>query len=109
MVIRTQTSLTKSEAIASPIIETIDIEFWGIDYVDIPTSFEGLSIQVEAFSNNPKLLNYKEREAKLFKIVSGTMMHYIVAAGCVIGKSHWINEDRLANFSLNYDEVLMKF
>jgi hypothetical protein len=88
---------------------TIDIEFWGIDYLDLPTIFRGISIEIDTFNDCPKLLIHKSNGSKVFKIISEQAICYVVAAGCVVGKSNWMNEDRLDNFSLNYDEVLMKF
>ncbi|MEN9609431.1 MAG: hypothetical protein RLZZ628_245 [Bacteroidota bacterium] len=109
MIIRNQT-YPSVRGETDPICDTIDIEFWGIDYINIPTSFRGIDIQIES---NPSTLlqDYKKKwgGVKIFKIISEKQIYHIIAAGCVVGKSHWVNEDRLSNFSLKYDEVLMKF
>jgi hypothetical protein len=106
MIIRSQI-WSESEAVQVP--TTIDIEFWGVDYLDILTDFKSMDIQIDTFNDCPKLLIHKSNGSKVFKIISEQAICYVVAAGCVVGKSNWMSEDRLTNFYLNYDEVLMKF
>ena len=51
----------------------IDIEFWGVAYLDLPDMFK--------------------------------WAYYIVASGCKVGKNNWLNENRVLNPSLEYDEI----
>lgn len=43
---------------------------------------------------------------KIFEINSGEKKYYIVAANYRIGKNYWINEDRIKDMNLEYDEIL---
>ncbi|MBG6130732.1 hypothetical protein IWQ47_002196 [Aquimarina sp. EL_43] len=86
---------------------TIDIEFWGVRYLDIKTDFSNLVLSQE-LSNIPKrfLSIISEEDLKVFKLESSNETNYVVAAGCLVGKSMWTNEDRLHNIDLSYQEEL---
>lgn len=82
----------------------IDIEFTGVGYLDIPVMLKGISVnKIEEYKKFDK---YSARLGyKIFEIKSDRD-YFIIASSCVVGKNNWINEDRLINPYLHYDEVL---
>jgi hypothetical protein len=84
----------------------IDIEFSGVRYLDLPATFNSIIIQelteniTERFDNYSKNLGYK-----FFEIISDRK-YFVIASNCTIGKNNWLNEDRLINPNLEYDEIL---
>ena len=84
----------------------IDIEFVGVDYLDMPITLQGISIEElkeglpEKFSKYQNSVRYR-----VFQIKSDAN-YYIVAANYLVGKNSWIGEDRMINSSLKYDKIL---
>lgn len=76
---------------------TIDIEFSGVDYMEIESEFILVSIQEKTSYKRPE----KEYELKHNK---GTSI--IRAKSCLIGKSEWIDQHRIDDISLAYPEIL---
>jgi len=88
---------------------TLDIEFWGVKYMDVLIDFEGLIISKEISKIPKKFLEMISIDGlKLYKIESINGVNYIVAEGCLVGRSIWTNEDRLHNPKLKYDEELFE-
>lgn len=86
----------------------IDIEFWGVGYIELPDLLEGISI-VEITEDIPqKLHKYLTSGYKSFEVLSKGVRYYVVAAGCVVGKNNWIDTSRIFNPMLKYSEVLAK-
>jgi hypothetical protein len=85
----------------------IDIEFWGVCYLDLPNILRGVTIEEiqdnvpEKFSKYSSSLGYK-----VFKIKSKGSIFYVLAAGYRVGKNNWGNEDRISNPNLEYDEIV---
>ncbi|MEO0043070.1 MAG: hypothetical protein RL329_2518 [Bacteroidota bacterium] len=104
MILRSQIWLEESQERPN----TIDIEFWGIDYLDLPTLFRGISIEIESAVTCPKGVKHQSKGSKLLKITSEGEVYYVIAAGCIVGTSNWMLRDRLTDLSLKYDEILMK-
>jgi hypothetical protein len=84
----------------------IDIEFAGVDYLDLPMILNGISIEElkenlpEKFSRYQDPLHYR-----VFQIKSDTN-YYVVAANYLVGKNKWIDKDRMIDPFLKYDEIL---
>lgn len=85
----------------------IDIEFVAVAYLDIPNVLNGIEI-TELIDNIPvKLQHYKmDLGFKIFEIKSENNLFYIVAGNYRVGKNSWLNEDRIANMNLEYDEII---
>lgn len=85
----------------------VDIEFWGVGYLDLPDIIRGIKIK-ELKENIPERFNKYLSSVgyKIFEIESEENLFYVVAGGCRIGKNNWDNEDRISNSSLEYDEVV---
>jgi hypothetical protein len=84
----------------------IDIEFVGVDYLDLPSILRGIEIN-ELKENIPEKFNHYSilKGYKVFEIKSDKT-YFIVAANYLVGKNNWVNEDRMLNPTLEYDEIL---
>jgi hypothetical protein len=85
----------------------IDIEFCGVEYLEMPRQLDGLSIAL--MTNAPdRLKQFVSRGPglHLFCLHSKSDVFYIVAAGFQIGTNTWEYATRLENLDLIYDEIL---
>jgi len=86
----------------------VDIEFWGVSYLDLPDIFRGVKIK-ELKQDVPRRLDkyliYKG--ARIFELESEENLFYVVAGGCRVGKNNWVNEDRISNPGLEYREIIV--
>jgi hypothetical protein len=83
----------------------IDIEFWGVTYLDLPDLFNGIKIR-KMEDNIPQKFDKFKNGCEVFEISTDNNNHYIVASGCIVGKNNWINENRILNPYLEYDEII---
>lgn len=90
----------------------IDLEFMFVEFLDIPSNFDSLSITIITQENLPldvknKLGHYR---GYIFELsVNGNYAkHYIVAGSLLIGTNQWVNKDRIFNLNLglNHDNIL---
>lgn len=85
----------------------IDIEFSAVAYLDLPNILKGIEIRELTERIPEKLIHYKnDLEFKIFEIKSENNIFYIVAGNYRIGKNKWLNEDRIVNLNLEYDEII---
>jgi hypothetical protein len=86
---------------------TIDIEFWGVAHMNIPTRFEGLTIRKKDSNNveRMKMLSV-DKDMKCFSLSDGKNEYYVIAAGCIIGASNWGLESRFTDPNLQYDKII---
>ena len=88
----------------------IDVEFWGVSYLNIPDLFEGITIRRNVDTAPQSVLKHCQIGHIVFEIASNKGEHYfIVAAGCRVGKNKWELEDRISNPNLEYDQLLFSF
>ncbi|HTN08243.1 MAG TPA: hypothetical protein VL098_09705 [Flavipsychrobacter sp.] len=86
----------------------IDIEFWGIAYIELPNLFRGIKIRKLVDSIPQKIDKFKSDFGyNVFQITTDDANYYVVAAGCKVGKNNWLNENRVLNPSLEYDEIVI--
>jgi hypothetical protein len=90
----------------------IDLEFWAVSYIDIPTNLYELDIKeitVNELSRdfNQDLLLYN---MKIFEIESKKEKYYIIAGGLLIGKNKWEKQDRIFDYQSNlvHDEIVFQ-
>lgn len=90
----------------------IDIEFWAVTFISIPTFFANLKIAEITESCVPDNINKElyEYNQKVFELQVADCKYYVIAGGLLIGVNRWENEDRISNYDLNleYDDVLVK-
>jgi hypothetical protein len=85
----------------------LDIEFTYVQYMDIPATLI-ISSLTELIINIPEKFHFYNivLKCKVFEVISNDNRYYIVAGSYRIGTNKWINEDRISNMSLAYDEIL---
>lgn len=81
---------------------TIDIEFSGVEFMSVPTSFTLENIQKKKKVNKYSFLT-------TYEIKHDLGISIIEAASCIIGTSKFIVENRLVNSNLDYDEDISEF
>lgn len=85
----------------------IDIEFWGVGYIDLPDILNGVNIYEKTENIPEKYIKYsKSLGFKLFEISSEGKKFYVAAAGYRVGKNNWESENRILNPNLEYDEII---
>jgi len=90
----------------------IDVEFWTVTFVNIPSVLSSLKI-IEILGDelpediSRQFCNYNQ---KIFELQDKNGKYYIIAAGVLIGVNRWENEDRIFNYNLNleHDEIVAK-
>ena len=88
----------------------IDIEFTAVSYIGIPNILEDIRITNLSMHIPSKLIHYKkDLDLNVFEIISKIGKYYIVAGGVRIGINKWGTDDRIANPSLEYDEIIEQF
>ncbi|GAA4321083.1 hypothetical protein GCM10023184_06630 [Flaviaesturariibacter amylovorans] len=85
----------------------VEIEFYGVKYIDLPVIMHGVTID-ELRSNVPR--KFSEHSIggryKVFELQNESNS-YLVASSCIIGKHNWGDEcDRISNPSLVFDEII---
>lgn len=110
LIIRSPLSEERDEKNISDCSVNVDVEFWEVGYMDMPSILDGIEIRVK---NNNIPSKYKvymnARQLGLFEIVSQGKMYYIVAAGCRVGTNTWLVDSRASDFRLEYQDVLATF
>jgi hypothetical protein len=90
----------------------IDLEFWAVSFINIPTTIPNLEISLVAQSVLPDYIaqNYCDHKDKVFEIKADGQSFYIVAAGVLIGRNRWGHKDRIFEFSegLKHDEIIAR-
>ncbi len=78
----------KQALIRSPISsewpKNIDVLFWGVELLYVPTVFGGLHIRTTESVGNAPLPIELSRTSKLFEIQTSGQNAYVVAAGCKV-------------------------
>lgn len=76
-------------------------------YLELPNKLIGVRLQ-KLIDNFPERFNaYRDKPGyNVFEIFSGNHLYYVVAAGCAVGKNNWVNENRVLDPRLEYDEVV---
>lgn len=86
---------------------TIDIEFTGVEYVDIPASLEKIAINI--VEDIPKkFLKFINKNEKVFQISTNSINnYYIIASNLIIGESDWgFDKDKLSDINLEYSNIV---
>ncbi len=90
----------------------IDLEFWAVSYINIPSDLFGISIKEIAEENLPKEISRELliHDMKIFELESGKSKYYVIAGGLLVGKNRWENQDRIFeyNSNLEHDEIIFQ-
>lgn len=89
----------------------IDLEFSFVEYMDVKTTWDSISISIvekESLKSDLKEKLYCY-DGKIFEIKSNQEKSYIVAYSLLIGTNKWGLDDRIFNCRMNleHDEVLV--
>lgn len=91
----------------------IDLEFSFVEYMDIKTIWDSISISIVEKENLTSDLKEKfgSYEGKIFEIESNKEKTYIVAYSVLIGTNKWGLDDRIftCDMNLKHDEILVSF
>lgn len=89
----------------------IDLEFSFVEYMDVKTTWDSISISLVEKENLRSDLKEKfgSYEGKIFEIESNKEKTYIVAYSLLIGTNKWGLDDRIFNnhMNLKHDEILI--
>lgn len=86
---------------------SIDIEFWGVIYLELAAIFEEINIQKIEENVPERFKEYRNKSGcKIFELRSKQSIYYIIASGCRVGKHTWQNENRILNPYLEYEEII---
>ncbi|MBP2616382.1 hypothetical protein [Chryseobacterium jejuense] len=89
----------------------IDLEFSFVEYMDIRTVWDSISVSTVEKENLTSDLKEKfgSYEGKIFEIKSNKEKTYIVAYSLLIGTNKWGLDDRIFNHQMNlkHDEILV--
>ena len=107
LLIRSQMKFPDQEDWNENYTYNIDIEFSTVVYLDLPVVLNGVII-TELFDNFPeRFQDFKLKFGhRIFEIKSEGNSYYIVAGNYRIGTNTWMNEDRIMNANLEYDNVI---
>ncbi|MES2485822.1 MAG: hypothetical protein V4581_07725 [Bacteroidota bacterium] len=88
------------------LVNNIDIEFSGVEYLNMPSFFSGIKVEVllDNIVNFEPYLQWPHD--RVFKIIASEGIFHIIASSCVIGTSSWLGKDRISNPQLKYDLIL---
>jgi hypothetical protein len=88
--------------------DTIDIEFWAVGYIDLPDTLKGIELKLVSKDPLDRFREFLKHDLKLFELKTGMKSHFIIAGGCVVGKSTWdYDKGRFENIGLKYPEVIV--
>ncbi|NML59094.1 hypothetical protein [Chryseobacterium cheonjiense] len=93
------------------ISSNIDIEFWAVSYINIPSDLLGINIREVNEEMLPKEISREllRFDMKIFELKSEESNYYIIAGGILIGKNKWINQDRIFSYSSNLKHDVILF
>ena len=90
----------------------LDIEFWDVTYIGIPSTLNGLILSE---SDGHSLLkgidgNLLKHDRKVFEFQTKNNKYSIIAGGLLVGINKWVNKDRIFNFNQNleHEKVLLR-
>lgn len=106
LIIRGNQTIAEGQDDYHPDDFNVDIEFTGVCYLQMPSSFDGLSISEIGISEKHELASYN---GKIFKLNNETQTGYIVADGFIVGKNKWFGKDRIHDMGLKHDEILAEY
>lgn len=90
----------------------IDLEFWAVSYMNIPTDLLSLSIKEIAAEELPQKINTELLmfDMRIFELESKESKYYIIAGGVLIGENKWENQDRIFSYdsNLKYDKIIFQ-
>ncbi|MPS64243.1 MAG: hypothetical protein DI622_01525 [Chryseobacterium sp.] len=111
LLLRSYLKLEDEEGYSDETSCNIDMEFLGVEFIDIKTSLNNIKISLIEKEDLPFVLQEKfsSYRGKVFELLSDQKKFYVVANSVLIGINKWIQEDRIFNYNLNlkHDQILI--
>jgi hypothetical protein len=111
LLIRSAMKYSDEDGFSESTSYNIDIEFWAVEYMNVPSYFNGVKLrQVENdYPREIPFLKSNKSSGKIFEIETNNLKYYVIAGGFIVGKNSWEQEDRIFNYhsNLNHDEVIV--
>lgn len=112
LILRSEMKYPDQDNYSESLSSNIDLEFWAVSYINIPSDILGINIREIKEEVLPKEINREllRFDMKIFELKSEESNYYIIAGGILIGKNKWINQDRIFNYgsNLKHDEILFQ-
>jgi hypothetical protein len=89
----------------------IDLEFWAVSYINLPSTILGVNIREIVAEQLPKEINRELLiyDMKIFELESAKSKYFVIAGGHLIVENKSINQDRIANYNLNLEHEKIIF
>lgn len=112
LLLRSEMKYPDQEEYSEETAYNIDLEFWAVSYMNIPTDLLGIIITEITVEELPikidkELLMF---DMRIFELESEGFKYHIIAGGLLIGKNKWINRDRIFNSdsNLEHDKIIFQ-
>lgn len=111
LILRSLMKFIGDDGFTEDVSYNIDVEFWTVTFINIPTSLVGIKIIEISEELLPKSIDRElcKYNQKIFELQDGDKKYHIIAGGLLVGVNRWENEDRIFNYDLNleHDEVII--
>ncbi|WP_353145118.1 hypothetical protein [Chryseobacterium sp.] len=112
LLLRSEMTYSDQDNYSEDTAYNIDLEFFGVNYINIPTNLDELAIKeitIEELAIDI-LIDLLKYNMKIFEIESKKKKYYIIASGLLIGKNKWEDQDRIFDYNSNlkHDEVVFQ-
>ncbi len=111
LLIRSYLQFHDEEGYSDATSYNIDLEFLFVEYLDIKTVIDSISISIIEKENliTDLKVKFQPYEGKIFEIKSSTQKFHIIADSLLIGTNTWLQEDRIFNFNskLIHDKIIL--
>lgn len=112
LILRSEMKYPDQDNYSESMSSNIDIEFWAVSYIHLPSDFLGINIREISAEALPKEFNRELLifDMRIFELQSNESNYYVIAGGILIGKNKWENQDRIFNncSNLEHNEVLFQ-
>ncbi|SEW40258.1 hypothetical protein SAMN05421841_2685 [Chryseobacterium wanjuense] len=112
LILRSEMKYPDQDDYAESISSNIDIEFWAVSYINLPSDLLGINIREITSEALPKEINKDLLifDMRIFELKSDESKYYVIAGGILIGENKWINQDRIFNYdsNLKHDKILFQ-
>lgn len=110
LLIRSYLKLSDEEGFNEENSYNIDLEFLSVEYMDVKSTLNSLSISVVRREDLDLVLQerFNAFRGKIFEISSDNNKYYIIAYSLLIGTNKWVQYDRIFNYNLNlkHDKII---
>jgi len=110
LILRSEMKYPDQDNYSENISYNIDLEFWEVNYISLPSDLLGINIIEITVEILPEEINRELliHDMKIFELESFGSKYYVIAGGLLIGENKWQNQDRISDYrsNLEHDEIL---